>query len=65
MSRRKTNSRGGGGGVVDVEVEGVDRVAVTRATDTAETDVTPTPPVTGTASGSSMNGDRAMQVGKY
>ena len=51
--------------MVDVEVEGVDRVAVTRATDTAETDVTPTPPVTGTASGSSMNGDRAMQVGKY
>ena len=51
--------------MVDEEVEGVDGVAVSRATGTAETDVTPTPPVTGTASGSSMNGDRAMQVGKY
>ena len=30
--------------MVDVEVEGVDRVVVTRATGTAETDVTPTPP---------------------
>ena len=51
--------------MVDVEVEGVDRVVVTRATGTAKTDVTPTLPETGTASGSSMNGDRAMQVGKY
>ena len=53
------------GGVVDVEVEGVDRVVVLRATGTAKTDVTPTPPMTATASGSSMSGDRAMQVGKY
>ena len=51
--------------MVDVEVEGVDRVVVLRATSTAETDMTPIPPVTVTASGSSMSGDRAMQVGKY
>ena len=50
--------------MVDVEEIGVEGV-VMRATSIAMTHKTLTPPVMGTASGSLMSGDRAMQVGKY
>ena len=60
----RTTTEAEEGGMVDVEEIGVEGV-VMRATSIAMTHKTLTPPVMGTASGSLMSGDRAMQVGKY